>query len=61
MLFMLGLAPVCASAVAQKAGETTFPPEQIMAGAEIYATNCATSSKELPTTLYAIAGMTAAR
>src|SRR5439155_21998633 len=42
MLFMLGLAPVCASAVAQKAGETTFPPEQIMAGAEIYATNCAT-------------------
>jgi len=42
MIFMLGLAPVCASAVAQKAGETTFPPEQIMAGAEIYATNCAT-------------------
>ena len=41
-VFMLGLAALCASAVAQKAGEATFPPEQIKAGAEIYATNCAT-------------------
>jgi mono/diheme cytochrome c family protein len=41
-IFMLGLASLCASAVAQKSGETTFPPEQIKAGAEIYATNCAT-------------------
>lgn len=39
---VLGLAPLCASAVAQKAGEATFPPKQIEAGAEIYATNCAT-------------------
>ena len=39
---VLGLAPLCASAVAQKASEATFPPKQIEAGAEIYATNCAT-------------------
>lgn len=39
---VLGLAPLCASAVAQKVSEATFPPEQIEAGAEIYATNCAT-------------------
>ena len=42
VIFVLGLAPLCTSAVAQKTGEATFPPEQIKAGAEIYATNCAT-------------------
>ena len=42
VIFVLGLAPLCTSAVAQKTGEAAFPPEQIKAGAEIYATNCAT-------------------
>jgi mono/diheme cytochrome c family protein len=42
VIFVLGLAPLCTSAAAQKTGEATFPPEQIKAGAEIYATNCAT-------------------
>jgi len=38
----MGLMLACASAVAQKAGETKITPEQIKAGAEIYAANCAT-------------------
>jgi mono/diheme cytochrome c family protein len=38
-LLCLGFVLVCASAVAQNAPVT---PEQIKAGAEIYATNCAT-------------------
>src|SRR5262249_25357577 len=41
-VFMLGLALLCVSAVSEKASEAKFPPEQIKAGAEIYATNCAT-------------------
>ena len=42
LAFALGLALVCAGAVAQDAGGTPFSPEQIKKGADLYATHCAT-------------------
>ncbi len=38
----LGLALVGAGTAAQNAGDKAFPPEQVKAGAELYASNCAT-------------------
>ncbi len=40
--FYLGLALWCASVAAQNVGETAVAPQQIKAGAEIYAIHCAT-------------------
>jgi mono/diheme cytochrome c family protein len=40
--FILGLALVCSSTVAQDPGAMPFAPEQIKKGAELYETNCQT-------------------